>query len=212
MTALCVCGCGQELTGKKVKFATRQCAHRVIYQRHKEASRARRQARRAAVILASQGHGRCENLRRGGACWLYAEGCASAKARGKCTYVAPVPSVSVVMALPPGRVRTSAIQHDMVCDICGAAFRGRTGSRFCSNRCRCRSYYLGRRIRDGRSTEYGKLPAERVNDGKRRCLWCQVEIDGPEKKKTCGPVCMDRVYRHNRGVSYSSGVMKELLS
>lgn len=208
---LCECGCGRELTGRQVKFASSQCRHRVIYHRHKdvkrEGRRARRRERRAAAILHAQGTPICPSLRRHGKCWIYAEGCAAAKASGRCVYRHAVPSVEAVLALPPGRVRTSPIQLPTICDVCGVEFMGSRKARFCGNACRCKAYWIGRRERDGRKARVNRMPAERIEDGKRRCRWCQVEITGYTKRTTCSRRCVEMVCDHNSGRSYSSTVM-----
>ena len=209
-SATCVCGCGAELTGKQEKFASSQCRHRVIYHRHKESHKAarlaKRRERRAAKILASTAKP-CENLRKGGRCWIYAEGCAAAKASGRCTYRPQLPSVDQVLALPPGRVRTSPIKRPCTCKTCGVEFMGAKRAQFCSNACRCKDYWIGRRERDGRKAKIHPMPAERVQDGQRRCRWCQVVIDGYAKRTTCSRRCIERVNDHNAGRSYSSTVL-----
>jgi hypothetical protein len=208
---LCECGCGLELTGKQEKFATSQCRHRVIYHRHKdrhrEARRARRREFRAAAILHAKGAALCPSLRRHGKCWIYPEGCAAAKASGRCVYRHAVPNVEAVLALPPGRVRTSPILRPTICDVCGVEFLGAKQARFCGNACRCKAYWIGRRERDGRKARVNRMPAERIEDGKRRCRWCQVEITGYAKRTTCSRRCVESVCDHNAGRSYSSTVM-----
>lgn len=214
MTA-CVCGCGRELAGKQIKYASSQCRHRVIYHQHKDrhkvARLARRRERRAARILASQGATTCPNLRRHGGCWIYSEGCASAKASKRCAYRPTLPTVAEVLALPPGRVRTSPIKRPCTCKTCGVEFMGAKHAKFCSNACRCRDYWIGRRERDGRKARTNPMPAEPIEDGKRRCRWCQVEIVGYAKRTTCCRAHIELVCGHNLGETYSSTVLSRRL-
>lgn len=211
----CECGCGKALTGKQEKFATSQCRHRTVYHRHKEAKKAsrleKRRLQRAAAILHANGTAICPNLRRHGACWIYPEGCASAKASGRCVYRHAVPSVEDVLALPPGRKRTSPLVRPCVCVMCGVEFKGAKFARFCGNACRCKSYWIGRRERDGRTARVLQMPAEPIQDGKRRCRWCQVEIEGYAKRTTCCRRHIELVNEHNAGRSYSSTVLSRLL-
>lgn len=213
MTA-CVCGCGVELTGRQERYASNQCRHRVLYHKHKERSNAarlaRRRERKAAAILATTIQP-CENLRRRGACWIYPEGCASAKASGRCTYRPKLPSVDQVLALPPGRVRASPVKGPCRCDVCGVEFQGTRKAKFCGNACRCAAYWVGRRERDGRKARRHNLPAERVLDGQRRCRWCQEVITGYAKRTTCSRRCIELVNDHNAGRSYSSTILSRRL-
>lgn len=56
------------------------------------------------------------------------------------------------------------------------------------------------------------LPAKRIKDGLRRCLWCQESIEGgAHNKLTCSVACKGRVARHNKGEGNSSYHCKELL-
>lgn len=214
MTA-CVCGCGAELTGRQEKYASNQCRHRTLYHKHKERNKAtrlaRRRERKAAMILKARGEATCENLRRRGACWIYPEGCASAKASGRCTYRPKLPSVEEVLALPPGRVRRSPAKQPRTCAVCGVEFMGARSAKFCGNACRCKDYWVGRRERDGRKSKSLNLPADPIEDGKRRCRWCQVEIEGYAKRTTCCRRHIEMVNDHNAGRSYSSTILSRRL-
>lgn len=95
------------------------------------------------------------------------------------------------------------------CKLCGKQFRTRSRRAiYCSNACRLRDHYEERM---GRPRRPLLLPAERVRDGLRRCLWCQCEISGPHNKLTCSVACKGRVARHNKGEGNSSYHCKELL-
>lgn len=214
--SLCVCGCGRELTGRQTRHASRQCRDRDQWHKHKEARKPLRERkyreRRAAQVVATtpelSGFMSCENRRAKGGCWTHPEGCFKARATGACTKHPATPSVDALTTPGAGRVKCLPMLREASCKVCGVTFLARSASAcFCGNACRCRAYYQGRRVRDGRQRKELHLPAPRAGDGVRRCLWCQIPIDGHPSKRTCSRLCIERVCAHNSGKSYSASVM-----
>lgn len=217
---ICVCGCGQELSGRQTKYATDQCRHRFLWRKHREkrlpVREAARKRKRAAAIIAAtpelRWHLGCEHRRPGGKCWEHPSGCSRARASGACRKFPATPSVEEIVAPQPGRLRSAPIPKLVVCRVCGKEFLGRAKAANCSNACRCAWEYRKRRERAGLKPRDLLMPAARIEDGERRCIWCQAVIVGKQSSaRTCSHRCADRVCRHNSGKSHSSSVMRDLV-
>lgn len=213
---ICACGCGRELTGKQTKWASHKCLHRVMYHERKAETaiqrRERRRLQRASDVVATtpelRKHLDCEHRHGRGKCWKHAVGCQTARASGLCS-IRETPPVSALLAHAPGRTRASPLLRPVKCDKCGTEFLARrNGARlFCSRSCRETARYI-REGRRGHAAMVMHLPADRINDGKRRCRWCQEEFEHKSwRVKDCCRVHRDRSNQHNLGRSHSASVI-----
>lgn len=213
---LCACGCGAELTGKQIRWAHHSHFHRVHYSENKAyiATRRaeRRRLRRAAEAIATtpdlRKHLDCEHRHGRGKCWLHSVGCQTARASGLCS-VRETPSIADLAMPAPGRKRCPPMLRPAKCARCGADFLSRRGGAtlYCQPSCRQAAQYE-RKGRRGHAKLVLHLPEERINDGKRRCRWCQVEFDHKDRRvKDCCNTHRDRSNQHNQGRSHSSSVI-----